>query len=68
MNFETNHSKLKSPADFYAGLDAVTPEDLQKVAQNYLAGKEAHWLLSVATRSGEVYGGSLEKELKKILE
>lgn len=62
---ELRHRReLQSPVDFYAGLGAVTPEDLQKVAQKYLVGKDAHWLLSVATKSEEITEESLEKALK----
>lgn len=61
---ELRHRRaLQSPIDFYAELDAVTPEDLQKVAQKYLTGKEAHRLLSVATKSGDITEENLLAEL-----
>lgn len=60
--------KLQSPTEYYAELDSVTIEDMCVVAKKYLSDKEAHWLLSVATKSGEVTEGGLEKELKKVFE
>lgn len=62
---ELRHRReLLSPVDFYAELEAVTAKDLQKVAQKYLVGKDAHWLLSVATKSEEITVERLDQALR----
>jgi predicted Zn-dependent peptidase len=61
---ELRHRReLQSPLDFYAELDAVSQENLQKVAQQYLSGEGSHWLLSVATKSEEITEKMLASEL-----
>lgn len=58
---------LKSPEDYLHELNNVRENDLQKVAQKYLAKDSAHWLLSVASQDKNMTKAYLQKQLDNIL-
>ncbi len=61
---ELRHRReLQSPAEYYTELNAVTTEDMQKVAKKYLSGKDSHWLLSVVTQAEDITEENLLAEL-----